>query len=54
MKQKRRNLRDEVLEFVEGYVEVNGYPPTYDEIREAVGLSSKSHVNYYLEALEAE
>ena len=54
MKRKRRNLRDEVLEFVEGYVEVNGYPPTYDEIREAVGLSSKSHVNYYLDALEAE
>jgi len=54
VKQKQKNLRDNVLEFVEGYVAVNGYPPTYDEIRESVGLSSKSHVNYYLAALEAE
>jgi repressor LexA len=37
---------------VEAFVDGNGYPPTYDEIREAVGLSSKSHVGYYLRALE--
>jgi repressor LexA len=34
-------------------VESNGYPPTYDEIMASVGLSSKSHVDYYLDALEA-
>ena len=48
--QKRR--QEQVLEFVEDYVGGYGYPPTYDEIREAVGLSSKSHVDYYLQALE--
>lgn len=46
------SLRDQVLEFVEAFMGDHGYPPTYDEIREAVGLSSKSHVNYYLDALE--
>ncbi|MGD2206858.1 MAG: transcriptional repressor LexA [Anaerolineae bacterium] len=49
---QRGNLRDEVFEFVEAFLVENGYPPTYDEIREAVGLSSKSHVNYYLDILE--
>lgn len=43
-----------VLRFLEAYVQDNGYPPTYDEIRESVGLSSKSHVLYYLSALEGQ
>lgn len=54
MERRRRNLRAKVLEFVETYLDENGYPPTFDEIREAVGLSSKSHVDYYLGALEEE
>jgi repressor LexA len=52
MTRDKRDLRNEVLRFVADYLETNGYPPTYDEIMEAVGLSSKSHVDYYLEALE--
>jgi repressor LexA len=44
--------REEILGFVGAFLNDNGYPPTYDEIREAVGLSSKSHVDYYLQALE--
>jgi len=51
---QRKRLREDVLEYVQAFVGDNGYPPTYDEIREAVGLSSKSHVNYYLQALEDE
>jgi repressor LexA len=47
-----KNLRSEVLEFMESFVDDNGYPPTFEEIMEAVGLSSKSHVDYYLVALE--
>jgi repressor LexA len=49
----RTNRRkDDVLSFVTSYFDGNGYPPTYEEIREAVGLSSRSHVAYYVQALE--
>ena len=54
MGNRRNGIRQNVLDFVESYVEENVYPPTYDEIRLAVGLSSKSHVDYYLQALEAD
>jgi repressor LexA len=50
----RKNYRSEVLGFVERFVEDNGYPPTLDEIRDSVGLCSKSHVGYYLDGLEEE
>jgi len=50
----RRDYRGEVLGFVERFVTDNGYPPTMDEIRESVGLCSKSHVGYYLDVLEEE
>lgn len=52
MTKKGNSLREQVLDFVEAFVHENGYPPTYDEIRESVGLSSKSHVDYYLGLLE--
>ena len=51
---RRRGIRQDVLRFVASYIDENGYPPTYDEIREAVGLSSRSHVDYYLQALESD
>lgn len=54
MGEQRKDYRALVLRFVEVYVEQNGYPPTYQEIKESVGLGSKSHVDYYLDALEAE
>jgi repressor LexA len=54
MGKQQRCVRDQVLEFVESFLDRNGYPPTYDEIRESVGLSSKSHVDYYLQSLEEE
>jgi repressor LexA len=52
MARQRQDFRTEVLTFVAAFVDENGYPPTYDEIRQAVGLSSKSHVDYYLGVLE--
>jgi len=52
MGQQRRNLRGQVLEFVEEYIAEWGYAPSYDDIRKAVGLSGRSHVDYYLDALE--
>jgi repressor LexA len=52
MGKQQKNLRAKILRFVERFLEENGYPPTYDEIKDAVGLSSKSHVMYYLKILE--
>lgn len=48
----RRDLRQAVLEFISDHIALKGYPPTYQEIAEAVGLSGKSHVDYYLDLLE--
>ena len=42
----------EMLAFIENFVEENGYPPTYEEIRTGLSISSKSLVNYHLEVLE--
>lgn len=46
--------QQEVLDFIYEFVEENGYPPTHEEIQSEVGLSSKSHVHFYLKALERE
>ncbi|MBN1219235.1 MAG: transcriptional repressor LexA [Anaerolineae bacterium] len=42
----------EMLAFIETFIEKNGYPPTYEEIRQGLNISSKSLVNYHLEVLE--
>ncbi len=42
----------EMLAFIENFVERNGYPPTHEEIRTGLNISTKSLVNYHLEALE--
>ncbi|MFN2166806.1 MAG: LexA family protein [Anaerolineae bacterium] len=52
MVDRERDLCTEVLGFLQEYLQLNGYAPTYEEIREAVGLSSRSHAAYYLDALE--
>ena len=44
--------QQEMLAFIENFVEENGYPPTYEEIRIGLDISSKSLVNYHLEVLE--
>ena len=41
-----------ILEFIRGWVERHGYPPSVREIGEAVGLVSPSSVAYQLKALE--
>ena len=52
MGQHRKNLRDQVLEFVEEYSAIWDYAPSYNDIGKALGLSGRSHVDYYLDALE--
>jgi len=42
----------EMLAFIETFVEESGYPPTLEEIREGLEISTKSLVNYHLEVLE--
>jgi repressor LexA len=42
----------EMLAFIENFVTRHGFPPTHEEIRVALKISTKSLVNYHLEALE--
>lgn len=42
----------QMLAFIENFVGKNGYPPTHEEIRMALKISTKSLVNYHLEVLE--
>jgi len=42
----------EMLAFIENFVAQHGYPPTREEIRTGLNISTKSLVNYHLEALE--
>ena len=52
MGQYRKNMRDQVLQFVGEYISASGYAPSYEDIRKGLGLSGRSHVDYYLDALE--
>ncbi|GAB4444807.1 MAG: transcriptional repressor LexA [Anaerolineae bacterium] len=44
--------QEAILAFIQQFTAENGYPPTYEEIRSGLGISSKSLVNYHLAALE--
>lgn len=46
------NKQKEILRFIKSYIKNNGYSPTNDEIKEAVGIKSKPMVNHYLNSLE--
>ena len=54
MGKRRGDARHQVLSFVESFWAANGYSPSYDEIREGLGLSSRSHAAYHLRVLERE
>jgi repressor LexA len=42
-----------ILDYVYTCVRTQGYPPTYEEIKHAIGLSTKSLVSHHLKSLEA-
>lgn len=44
--------KNEILLFVNRFSDTNGYPPSYREIAEAVGLKSVSTVAHYVKQLE--
>ena len=46
------NKAQEILEFVNQFVQENGYAPSIREIGAAVGLSSTASVNYHLQQLQ--
>jgi repressor LexA len=52
MKERLSDQQWSMFEFIEGFIEKRGYPPTYEEIREGLGMSTKSLVNHHLSALE--
>src|SRR5512139_2048644 len=41
-----------ILSFIQDFMARHHYPPTYEEIRSGLGLSTKSLVDYHLAALE--
>jgi repressor LexA len=43
----------EVLDFIAGFVEDNGYSPSYDEIAQALSLASLATVHKHVEALQS-
>jgi len=47
-----RPRQEEILRFIETYLQEYNYPPTIREIGQAVGISSTSVVNYNLDKLE--
>lgn len=42
------------LDFIRGYIETNGYSPSYEEIMIGIGFSSKSEVHRQVKSLLAE
>ncbi len=53
MKTTISSKQQAMLDFIEEFVSDRGYPPTYEEIRVGMNLSTKSLVDYHLTALEA-
>lgn len=44
--------QEKMLDFIEAFIDENGYPPTIREIGQAVGITSTSVVNYNLNKLQ--
>ena len=53
MKRNGKVDDEKVLEFIKGYILENGYSPTYEEMRTAIGLASKATVFEVIGRLEA-
>ena len=51
---QNKGMKERILEYIVGFIEVNGFAPTYREIGSAVGLRSSSSVSRHIEHLKAE
>lgn len=45
-------VQQRALAFIGGYISIQGFSPTYDEIKDALGIASKSGVCRLVKALE--
>jgi len=43
-----------VLEFIKAYMSIKGYPPSYQNICEGLGIKSKSNVHKHIHALKSQ
>lgn len=53
-RKKRKNRQYEVYEFIEKFVDENGYSPTVRDIMRGLGYKSTSTIQYYIKRLEDE
>ncbi|RLC66567.1 MAG: repressor LexA, partial [Chloroflexi bacterium] len=51
---ERASTRERILQFIRGFLEERGYPPTIRDIARGCGIRSHSLVQYHLEALQRE
>ncbi|MEA3309527.1 MAG: transcriptional repressor LexA [Chloroflexota bacterium] len=52
MNAKLKQKPQQILDFIKAYRDEHDYPPSLREIGRATGISSTSHISYYLEQLE--
>lgn len=50
-KKKGDMMRELILNAIIGYIQEHGYPPTYEEIGEMVGLKSKCTINSHIKRM---
>lgn len=48
---KGLDMREKILDAIISYIQEHGYPPTVEEIGQAVGLKSKSSTHHHLNVL---
>ena len=52
MKEQLTNRQERIFSFINGYIEERGYPPTFREIGEALGIASTNAVKKFIDILE--
>lgn len=53
-RQKRMNREQEFFSFLRDYIDEHGHSPSYDEIRDSLGLRSKGSVSNLMRKLHDE
>ena len=48
------DIKQQLVDFITTYTDANGFAPTQRDMQQGCGLSSTSHVAYYVDMLIAE